>query len=76
MNEAMYKHVCIRYFRYLSRSYHEALSVFSSIPRCSIPLNLSVRGKGTLAVYKEAGVCVGGGGVGRGVGGERTLVGT
>ena len=32
-------------------SYHEALSVFSSIPRCSIPLNLSVKGKGTLAVY-------------------------
>lgn len=31
-------------------TYHDALSVFSSTPRCSIALNLRVRGNGTLAV--------------------------
>ena len=39
-------------------SYHEALRVFSSIPRCSIPLNLRVRGKGTLAEVWWVWVCV------------------
>ena len=33
--------------------YHEALRVCSSIPRCSIALNLSVSGNGTLAATQQ-----------------------
>ena len=33
-----------------AHTYHDALSVFSSTPRCNMTLNFSVRGKGTFAV--------------------------